>query len=57
MHTKNLNAAHSLYVLFETLSDENQQLFLQELVSKQKHKIELLLKQSHEKTANEQDKD
>jgi hypothetical protein len=57
MQTQNPNTAHSLYVLFETLSNENQQLFLQELVSKQKHKIELLLKQSHEKTANEQDKD
>jgi hypothetical protein len=40
MQTQNLNAAHSLYVLYETLSDENQQLFLQELVAKQLKKIE-----------------
>lgn len=45
MQTSNLNAAHSLYVLYETLSDETQQLFLQELLIKQRHKVELSLKQ------------
>lgn len=43
MQTQNLDAAHSLYVLFETLSDETQQLFLQELLAKQKNKLESLL--------------
>lgn len=49
MQTQNLNAAHSLYVLYEALSDETQQLFLQELLAKQKQKIELSLKQSQTK--------
>lgn len=43
MQTQNLSAAHSLYVLYETLSDETQQLFLQELLAKQKNKLEYLL--------------
>jgi hypothetical protein len=43
MQTQNLSAAHSLYVLYETLSDETQQLFLQELLAKQKNKLESLL--------------
>ena len=43
MQIQNVNAAHSLYVLYETLSDENQQLFLQELLVKQKNKLESLL--------------
>jgi hypothetical protein len=49
MQTQNLNAAHSLYVLYETLSDETQRLFLQELLAKQKNKVELSLKQSQTK--------
>lgn len=49
MQTQNLSAAHSLYVLYETLSDETQQLFLQELSAKQKQKVELSLKQSQTK--------
>lgn len=40
MQTQNINAAHSLYVLYETLSNETQQLFLQELLAKQTEKIE-----------------
>ena len=56
MQTQNLNAAHSLYVLYETLSDETQQLFLQELSAKQKQKVELSLKQSQTKPAIEADK-
>lgn len=40
MQTQNPVAAHSLYVLYETLSTENQQLFLQELLAKQADKIE-----------------
>lgn len=46
MQTQNTTAAHSLYVLSETLSDENQQLFLQELLTKQAEKVESSLKQS-----------
>ena len=37
---QNLNAAHSLYVLFETLPDATQQLFIQELLEKQAEKVE-----------------
>jgi hypothetical protein len=40
MQTQNVMTAHSLYVLYETLSDETQQLFLQELLAKQKEKVE-----------------
>jgi hypothetical protein len=43
MQTQNLNAAHSLYVLYETFSAETQQVFLQELLEKQKNKLEYLL--------------
>ncbi|MBU2568541.1 MAG: hypothetical protein KJ725_00655 [Gammaproteobacteria bacterium] len=46
MQTQNPNVAHSLYVLYETLSDEAQQLFLQELSTKQRHKVESVLKKS-----------
>ncbi|MFZ2171617.1 MAG: hypothetical protein WAW61_18505 [Methylococcaceae bacterium] len=48
MQTQNTTAAHILYVLYETLSDENQKLFLQELLTKQKEKVESSLKQSKE---------
>jgi hypothetical protein len=46
MQTQSLSAAHSLYVLYEALSDETQHLFLQELLEKQRQKIELSLKQN-----------
>jgi len=46
MQPQNITAAHSLYVLYETLSDETQQLFLQELLTKQAEKVESSLKQS-----------
>lgn len=46
MQTQNINTAHSLYRLYETLSDETQQLFLRELLEKQRNKIELSLKQN-----------
>jgi hypothetical protein len=46
MQTQNVMTAHSLYVLYETLSDETQLLFLQELLAKQKEKVESSLKQS-----------
>lgn len=46
MQTQNTTAAHSLYVLYETLSDETQLLFLQELLTKQAEKVESSLKQS-----------
>lgn len=48
IQTQNLNAAHSLYVLYETLSDATQQLFLQELLTKQKKKVELSLQQNQQ---------
>ena len=44
MQTQDPNAAHSLYVLYESLSDETQRLFLQELLAKQKEKVESSLK-------------
>jgi hypothetical protein len=43
MQTQNLNAAHSLYVIYETLSAETQQVFLQELLEKHTEQIESLL--------------
>jgi hypothetical protein len=46
MQTQNLDAAHSLYVLYETLSDEAQRLFLQELLAKQMDRVESVLKKS-----------
>ena len=46
MQIENTLAAHSLYVLYEALSDESQQLFLQELLTKQAEKVEFSLKQS-----------
>ena len=46
MQTQNVMTAHSLYVLYETLSDETQRLFLQELLTKQAEKVESSLKQS-----------
>ena len=42
MQVQNSNAAHSLYVLYETLSNEIQQQFLQELMQKQSDKLETL---------------
>ena len=46
MQTQNVMTAYSLYALYETLSDETQQLFLQELLTKQAEKVESSLKQS-----------
>ncbi len=40
MQTQNQNAAHSLYVLYQTLSDETKQLFIQELLENQAEKVE-----------------
>lgn len=42
MQTQNSNTAHSLYALFETLPDEAQHQFLQELLQKQADKLETL---------------
>lgn len=42
MHTQNSNTAHSLYALYETLPNEVQQVFLQELLQKQADKLETL---------------
>jgi hypothetical protein len=42
MQAQNSNAAHSLYVLYETLSNDVQQQFLQELMQKQADKLETL---------------
>ncbi len=42
MQSQNSNAAHSLYVLYETLPLETQQQFLQELMQKQTDKLETL---------------
>ena len=42
MQTQNSNTAHSLYALYETLSNDIQQQFLQELLEKQADKIEYL---------------
>lgn len=42
MQTQNSNAEHSLYALYETLPNETQQHFLQELLQKQAGKIETL---------------
>jgi hypothetical protein len=39
IQTQHLTTAHSLYMLYETLPDEIQQLFLQELMTKQAEKI------------------
>ena len=52
MQAQSLSAAHSLYVLYETLSDETQQLFLQELLSKQRLKVELSLKRKDKPLEN-----
>lgn len=40
MHTETVNPGHSLYVLYETLSSEMQQAFLQELLQKQQDKLD-----------------
>lgn len=42
MQAQNSNTAHSLYVLYETLSNDIQQQFLQELMQKQADKLETL---------------
>lgn len=42
MQAQNSNTAHSLYALYETLSNETQQQFLQELMQKQADKLESL---------------
>jgi hypothetical protein len=42
MQTQNSNTAHSLYALYETLPNEVQQVFLQELLQKQADKVETL---------------
>ncbi|MEI6707925.1 MAG: hypothetical protein WCK96_12420 [Methylococcales bacterium] len=42
MQVQNSNAAHSLYVLYETLPNDIQQQFLQELMQKQADKLETL---------------
>ena len=39
IQTQHLTTAHSLYMLYETLPDEIQKLFLQELLTKQTEKI------------------
>lgn len=41
MQTQN-TTAHNLYALYETLPDETQQFFLQELLQKQADKLETL---------------
>ncbi|MEQ1637705.1 MAG: hypothetical protein ABL903_13550 [Methylococcales bacterium] len=42
MQAQSSNTAHSLYALYETLSNETQQQFLQELMQKQADKLESL---------------
>lgn len=42
MQAEHMNAAHSLYVLYETLPDDVQQAFLQELLQKQQERLENL---------------
>lgn len=42
MQPQNSNTAHSLYALYETLPNEVQQVFLQELLQKQSDKLETL---------------
>jgi len=42
MQTQQSNTAHSLYALYETLSNDIQQQFLQELLQKQADKLETL---------------
>jgi hypothetical protein len=42
MQTQNATTAHNLYALYETLPDETQQFFLQELLQKQADKLEIL---------------
>ncbi|MCX7096672.1 MAG: hypothetical protein NTV43_02070 [Methylococcales bacterium] len=42
MQVQNVNTAQSLYALYETLSNETQQQFLQELMQKQADKLETL---------------
>jgi hypothetical protein len=42
MQPQNSNTAHSLYALYETLPNEVQQVFLQELLQKQSNKLETL---------------
>lgn len=42
MQPQSSNTAHSLYALYETLSNEIQQQFLQELLQKQADKLEIL---------------
>jgi len=42
MQNQPTNTAHSLYTLYETLSHETQQDFLQELLQKQHQKLENL---------------
>jgi hypothetical protein len=42
MQPQNANAAHSLYVLYETLPNDIQQQFLQELMQKQSNQLEIL---------------
>ena len=43
METQNINAAHNLYVLYETLSDDAQKLFQQELSMKHRQMVESVL--------------
>ena len=42
MQPQNSNTAHSLYALYETLPNDVQQVFLQELMQKQSDKLETL---------------
>ena len=42
MQTQNLTIANNLYALYETLSDDIQQAFLQKLFQKQRDKLENL---------------
>jgi hypothetical protein len=42
MRTESANTAHSLYALYETLPNDIQQAFLQELMEKQQERLENL---------------
>jgi hypothetical protein len=42
MQLQNANIAHSLYTLYETLSNDAQQQFLKEILQKQSDKLEIL---------------
>ncbi len=52
MQTQQFANAHSLYTLYETLPDETQQVFLQELLTKQAEKIAFCLAYKKAKKEN-----